>query len=553
MALTLFNTLTRQKEEFKPIDARNVRLYCCGPTVYNFAHIGNLRTYVFEDLLRRTIARSGFGLTHVMNITDVGHLQSDADEGEDKMAIASAREKKSPWEIAKFYEEAFFADCRKLGVLRPHIVCRATDHVQEMLDMIGRLEKNGYAYKSGGNAYNIYFDTAKFTSYADFARLPEAQLAQGRVEADANKRNPTDFVLWFTLQGSKYPNQIMKWDSPWGEGFPGWHIECSAMASKYLGEHIDIHCGGIDHIPVHHTNEVAQSEACFGHKWVNYWLHAEFLQVDNDKMSKSKDGFLTLQKVLDAGYSALHYRYLCLTAHYRGQLNFSWESLDGARATYDTLCHKADEWRAQFPVAAQPGAAAKSVIQKIDAAMQDDLNSPVALSALWEAMRSDTLPVPDKLAILDGADSALGLGGVTLDKPELSDVQEQFMAQREQARRDKNWAEADRLRGLLLEQGVMLKDRPEGTSWYKQVSLLLPENHHFDASNYEDTFYLLPAECNGKRVIVKLPLSLIGNFNPINSAKMREFYLQNFSKLQAAARKKHRPGEHEVVLDTISQ
>ncbi|HYD18230.1 MAG TPA: cysteine--tRNA ligase [Patescibacteria group bacterium] len=469
MPLHLYNTLTRQKEEFKPLEPKQVKLYCCGPTVYNYAHIGNLRTYVFEDLLRRTIARAGFALTHVMNITDVGHLQSDADEGEDKMALASAREQKSPWDIAKFYEEAFFADCRRLGILKPHIVCRATDHIPEMIGMVETLEQKGYAYKSGGNQPNVYFDTAKFPHYRDLARMPEAQDLQGRVEADDNKRNPTDFVLWFTLHGSKYPNQIMKWPSPWGEGFPGWHIECSAMATKYLGEYIDIHCGGIDHIPVHHTNEIAQSEGCFDHQWVNYWLHGEFLLLDNDKMSKSKDGFLTLQKVLDAGYTAMHYRYLCLTAHYRGQLKFSWDSLDGARTSYDTLCHKADEWRAAYPAAAQPGAAAKAVVQKIDAAMQDDLNSPIALSALWEAMRDEALPVPDKLAILDAADSALGLGGVTLDKPQLTKEQEDLLALRDTARRERNWAEADRLRAVLLETGLMLKDRPEGTQWYQKL------------------------------------------------------------------------------------
>ena len=467
MALHLFNTLTRSKEEFKAIDAKNVKLYCCGPTVYNFAHIGNLRTYVFEDLLRRTLARAGFGFTHVMNITDVGHLQSDADDGEDKMAIASAREQKSPWDIAKAYEEAFFDDCRKLGVLRPHIVCRATDHIPEMQDLIGCLEKKGVAYKAGGNQPNVYFDTAKFPAYSDFARLPEVQLAQGRVDADANKRNPTDFVLWFTLAGSKYPNQIMKWASPWGEGFPGWHIECSAMATKYLGEQIDIHCGGIDHIPVHHTNEIAQSEACLGHKWVNYWLHGEFLLLDDGKMSKSVDGFLTLQKVIDKGYNPLQYRYLCLQAHYRGPLKFSWESLDGARQAYDTLCHKADEWRAVAPAGAPPSPAAKAVIGRIDGAMQDDLNSPVALSALWEAMRNDALPGPDKLAILDAADSALGLGGATLSKPELSREQEALVFKREELRREKKWQEADDIRAKLASDGLLLKDRPEGTTWYK--------------------------------------------------------------------------------------
>lgn len=469
MALQLFNTLNRRKEDFKPIDPSMVKLYCCGPTVYNFAHIGNLRTYIFEDLLRRTLARAGFNLTHVLNITDVGHLQSDADEGEDKMSIASAREKKSPWEIAKFYEEAFFDDCRKLGILRPHIVCRATEHIADMLDMVRTLEKKGFAYRAGGNQPNVYFDTAKFPAYADFARLPEAQQAAARVEADANKRNPTDFVLWFTLQGSKYPNQIMKWESDYGEGFPGWHIECSAMATKYLGDQIDIHCGGIDHVPVHHTNEIAQSEACHGHKWVNYWLHGEFLLMDEGKMSKSKGDFMTLQRVIDAGYSPLHYRYLCLTAHYRGPLNFSFDSLDSARNTYDTLCHKADEWRAQYPVAAQLSATARGIVKKIDEAMQDDLNSPIALSVLWEALRDEELPVPDKLAVLDAADSALGLGGATLAKPELSREQEELVIKREALRREKKWQEADQIRDILAQDGLLLKDRPEGTSWYKKA------------------------------------------------------------------------------------
>jgi cysteinyl-tRNA synthetase len=468
MALTLYNTLTRQKEEFKPIDPQGgVKLYCCGPTVYNYAHIGNLRTYVFEDLLRRTLSRAGFGLTHCMNITDVGHLQSDADEGEDKMALAAKREQKSPWELAKYYEEAFFDDCRRLSILRPHVVCRATDHIHEMQEMIATLEKKGYAYKSGGNAPNIYFDTAKFPSYPELARLPPAE-GKARVDADEAKRNNADFVLWFTLEGSKYPNQIMKWESAWGTGFPGWHIECSAMASKYLGERIDIHCGGIDHIPVHHTNEVAQSEACFGHKWVNVWLHGEFLLMDEGKMSKSKGEFLTLQKLLDAGYSALHYRYLCLTAHYRGPLKLSFESLDAARQAYDTLCHKADEWRRTTQPAAKPSADTKAAIARIDAAMQDDLNSPVALAALWDVLRSDTLSVPDKLVVIDAADSALGLGGAGIGVPELTREQETLVHKREKLRRDKQWQEADGIRNELAAQGLLLKDRPEGTSWYKK-------------------------------------------------------------------------------------
>lgn len=465
--IKLFNTLTRQKEVFRPIVEGKASVYACGPTVYHYAHIGNLRTYVFEDLLRRTLARAGYQVNHVMNVTDVGHLQSDADEGEDKMSIAAEREQKSPWDIAKYYEDAFFEDTRRLGILRPHTVCRATDHIPEMIEMIETLEEKGFAYRSTGNDFNVYFDTSKFSAYADFARLPEAQLAQGRVEADPRKKNPTDFVLWFTLGGSKYPNQVMKWDSPWGEGFPGWHIECSAMASKYLGDRIDIHCGGIDHVTVHHTNEIAQSECCHGHQWVNYWLHGEFLIVDNGKMSKSRGDFLTLQKLIDDGYSPMHYRYLCLTAHYRSQLSFSYEALDHARQAYDTLCHKADEWRLQHTAGAV-GPAAKAVVEKIDQAMADDLNAPVALAHLWEALRDEALAPADKLAILEEADSALGLGGATLDRPQLSAEQEELITKRETLRQEKKWQEADDIRNLLAQQGLLLKDRPEGTSWYKK-------------------------------------------------------------------------------------
>jgi len=464
VTLYFYNTLARRKEEFRPIDAKDVKLYCCGPTVYNYAHIGNLRTYVFEDLLRRTLARGGCGMTHVMNITDVGHLQSDADEGEDKMALASKRERKSPWDIAKFYEEAFFNDCRRLGILRPHIVCRATEHVPEMIEMVKTLERKGYAYKAGGN---VYFDTARFSAYRELARLPEHEEAQSRVGGDAAKRNPQDFVLWFSLAGSKYPNQVMKWDSPWGDGFPGWHIECSAMASKYLGAHIDLHCGGIDHIPIHHTNEVAQSEACLGHKWVNCWMHGAFLIVDEGRMSKSKGGFLTLQKLIDEGYNPFHYRYLCLSAHYRGELWFSFDSLDAARQAYDTLCHKAGEWRSR-PQNTVVSPAAKAAIGKIDAAMADDLNSPVALSALWGAMRDEKLAPSDRLAVLDAADSAMGLGGAALERPRLLPEQETQILHRETLRREKKWKEADAVRDALAATGIMLKDRPEGTTYYKK-------------------------------------------------------------------------------------
>ena len=463
--IQFFNTLTRKKEAFVPIEAAKVRLYCCGPTVYNYAHIGNLRTYIFEDLLRRTLARAKYDVLHVMNVTDVGHLQSDADDGEDKMMLAQKRENKSPWEIAKYYEDAFFADCAQLEILKPHTVCRATDHIPEMIDMVKTLVAKGYAYQAGGNQPNVYFDTSKFTAYRDFARLVQDADAQARVDEDANKRNASDFVLWFTLEGSKYPNQIMQWDSPWGVGFPGWHIECSAMATKYLGEQIDIHCGGIDHIPVHHTNEIAQSECCSGHKWVNTWLHGEFLLVDAGKMSKSAGEFLTLQKLIKDGYRAAHYRYLCLTAHYRGQLKFSYDSLDQARNAYDTLCHKAEEIRGKGIVASATPKS-KAVVAAIDAAMRDDLNAPVALAALWAAMRDDSFTPAEQIFILDHADSAFGLGGVMLDRPQLTAAQHELLYQRDGARRTKDWGASDALRDQLLAQGIGLKDRPEGSSWY---------------------------------------------------------------------------------------
>jgi cysteinyl-tRNA synthetase len=322
MALRIFNARTRRVEAFLPIDPSRVQMYCCGPTVYDYAHIGNLRTYVFEDILRRTLELFGYTVKHVTNITDVGHLQSDADAGDDKIEIAARREHKSPRDIARHYEDEFFRHADLMRIKRPTLVCRATEHIDEMIDMVSRLMKRGHAYVVDGN---VYFEVATFPAYADFAGLDlQKQKATNRVELDPRKRDAADFVLWFSQ--SKYPNQVMKWPSPWGTGFPGWHIECSAMASKYLGEHFDIHCGGIDHIPVHHTNEIAQSECCHGRSWVNFWLHAEFLEIDKDKMSKSTHGFLQLDQIVADGFTPLDYRYLLLTAHYRSRLRFSYDS-----------------------------------------------------------------------------------------------------------------------------------------------------------------------------------------------------------------------------------
>ncbi len=473
--IQLYNTLTRTKEDFVPLVAGKAGIYCCGPTVYHYAHIGNMRSYLFEDLLRRTLARAKYDVTHVMNITDVGHLQSDADDGEDKMALAQKRENKSPWEIAKYYEDAFFTDCAQLEILRPHVVCRATDHIADMIAMVQVLVDKGFAYKGQGAQPNIYFDTSKFAGYRDFARLVIDAGAQARVDDDSSKRNAGDFVLWFTLEGSKYPNQIMQWDSPWGRGFPGWHIECSAMAMKYLGERIDIHCGGIDHIPVHHTNEIAQSECCTGHKWVNVWLHNEFLLLDQGKMSKSSGDFLTLQKLVRDGYRPAHYRYLCLTAHYRGQLRFSYDSLDQARTAYDTLCHKAEDIR-ENKIVAQASPRAKEAVAQIDAAMRDDLNAPVALAVLWDVVRGDYTPA-EQLYVLEQADSALGLGGVVLNRPQLTAAQQALLYQRDAVRRAKDWAASDALRDQLAAQGIGLKDRPEGSGWYIADRALFDAQH----------------------------------------------------------------------------
>lgn len=461
--IKFFNTLTRETQPLEPIKENEIGLYTCGPTVYSYAHIGNLRTYIFEDVLRRVLEKAGYSVKHVMNITDVGHLQSDADEGEDKMEVAARREKKSPWEIAKFFESAFFSDCADLNIQRPHVVCRATEHIPEMIEFVKALQDKGIAYAVDGN---VYYDTSKFPSYADFAKLDLAQMQEfGRVEQDTRKRNPQDFVLWFSQ--SKYPNQIMKWDSPWGVGFPGWHIECSAMASKYLGEQLDIHCGGIDHIPVHHTNEIAQSEGRYGHRWVNHWMHGEFLVLDKGKMSKSKGGTLTVATLKELGYDPMHFRYLCLNAHYRSQLKFSYDSLDGARNAYETLQHKLADW------AAEPETALTAQDKKLVAdyqgqfwrAMTDDLNAPLALSALWTGLRDDRMSTTAKQALFKTANEVLGI-----TKPEeemkLAPELEQLIKDRETARQEKNWKLADELRDKLSEQGILIKDRPNGTDWF---------------------------------------------------------------------------------------
>jgi cysteinyl-tRNA synthetase len=459
--LTLFNTLTRSIEEFTPIEPGKVRLYACGPTVYHYAHIGNMRTYIFEDVLVRALRHAGYDVAHVMNITDVGHLQSDADSGDDKMLIAARREKKSPWEIAEFYEQEFFRHSQLLNIKKPDVICRATGHIPEMMTMIGILLEKGFAYQSDGN---VYFDVSRFPTYADFAGLRmDAQVYSDRVTIDDRKRNQADFALWFS--NSKFPNQIMKWDSPWGTGFPGWHIECSAMATKYLGSHIDIHCGGVDHIPVHHTNEIAQSEGCLGHRWVNYWFHCEFLNVDAGKMSKSKGDFLTIDTLRNDGFDPRAYRYLVLSSHYRGGLKFSYEALEAAATTYGNLQNRIVDLRAASDASDEPGSpeARDRLAEAFWSAMYGDLHTPTALAALWAVARSTELSARQKLELLEAFDTVLGLDYGIESRRSLTPEQESLIAAREIARAERNWAEADRIRNLLVAQGIEIRDARTGS------------------------------------------------------------------------------------------
>lgn len=459
--VALFNTLSRKIEHFVPITPGVVKLYACGPTVYHFAHIGNLRTYIFEDLLRRCLEAAGYKIEHVMNITDVGHLESDADQGDDKMELAAKREAKSPWDIARSYEKAFFEDLEKLNIKKPEIICRATEHIKDMQDFVLELEKKGLTYTVDGN---VYFRIDKFPNYADFSRRNLEELREGaRVELDPRKENQLDFVLWFS--NSKFPNQIMKWDSPWGIGFPGWHIECSAMASRYLGDHFDIHCGGIDHISIHHSNEIAQSEGRFGHKWVNYWMHGEFLVLHKDKMSKSSGNFITLSSLQEKGFEPIYYRYLCLGAHYRSQLLFSYEALEGARNAFEGLKNRVLSFKLNVDKPKAPTRKLELNKAFFDA-INNDLDTPVALAIVWEMLKDHELSNTEKLELIRDFDNILGLGVDNFTAPILSDDHMALIQERELVRTQKNWAQADALRDQLLADGICIKDTKTGPQWY---------------------------------------------------------------------------------------
>ncbi len=451
MSLRLYDTYTRSLREFQPLREDYVGLYTCGPTVYNYAHIGNLRTYIFEDILRRTLEFNGYSVKHVMNITDVGHLVSDADTGEDKMEKGSRRTGKSAWEIAEFYSQAFREDLKRLNILEPHIWCRATDHIAEQIALIQCIEAKGYTYRLSDG---IYFDTSKLPDYGYLARLDVEGLQAGARIDIGEKRHPTDFALWkFSPSGQK---RQMEWDSPWGVGFPGWHIECSAMSAKYLGVFFDIHCGGEDHIPVHHTNEIAQTEACHGTRLANFWMHGYFLQVDEEKMSKSSGEFLRLQTLIDKGYDPLSYRLFCLSAHYRAKLNFTWESLDGAAISLDRLRNQVYEW-------GEPGDVDANYAHQFTEQVNDDLNMPRALAVTWEVARSD-LPAPIRKATILYFDRVLGLGLGDWQPPK-AEIPESILAlvqQRQQARSEKRWAEADALRQQIAAAGYEVEDTPQG-------------------------------------------------------------------------------------------
>ncbi len=462
--LRLFNTLARSEEEFVPIEAGKVRLYTCGPTVYDYAHIGNLRTYIFEDVLRRTLEAADFDVRHVMNITDVGHLESDADLGEDKLVIASRREHASPWDLARLYEKAFFEDCAALNILPPVIQARATDHIPEIIEFIQALDRQGHVYVVDGN---VYFDIQTYPPYAELARLRLDQPQEwARVDPDPRKKNPLDFVLWFSQ--SKFPNQIMQWDAPWGTGFPGWHIECSVLASKYLGDRIDIHCGGIDHITIHHTNERAQSEARFGHRWVNIWMHAEFLILDEQKMSKSGGGFVTLRSIKDRGFEPVHYRYFCLGALYRHPVRFSWEALSTARSSLEGLKNRVVSWKLRPAAGSQRGADATRHRERFWDAMSQDLHTPAALAVVWEVAKDAALGSQTKLELITEFDRILGLGVQDFERPQIPSAMEALIREREAAREAKDWKAADAIRNRLLEHGIQVKDSQQGTDWYTQ-------------------------------------------------------------------------------------
>jgi cysteinyl-tRNA synthetase len=452
--LTLYDNYERALRPFVPLRPGGpVGIYTCGPTVYDYQHIGNFRTFLFEDLLKRVLRWNGYRVRHVMNVTDVGHLTSDADTGEDKMEKGSRRTGRTAWEIAQLYTDAFLADMKALHIEDPDVLCRATDHIREQVEFIADIERKGFAYAT---ADGVYFDTSKQPGYGHLARLDKQGLAAGHRVEQGEKRHPTDFALWkFSPPGER---RQMEWESPWGRGFPGWHIECSAMAQKYLGDWFDIHCGGEDHIPVHHTNEIAQTEARVGTRLANFWMHGYFLLSNDAKMAKSAGEFLRIAALAERGYDPIAFRYLCLTGHYRSQLNFTWDALDAAQTGLERM--RAGFHALPADAATQPDAA---LVLRFTEMVNDDLNLPRALAVAWEALRGDA-PAAVKRATLAKFDEVLGLGLATWQPPAVAvpaDV-EALATARADARRVRNWAEADRLRKALADAGWDVEDRAAG-------------------------------------------------------------------------------------------
>ena len=466
----LYNSASRKRELFTPNSEDIVKMYTCGPTVYHFAHIGNLRTYIMEDVLEKALRYSGYNVKRVMNITDVGHLASDADEGEDKMLKGARRENKSVMEIAKFYTDAFFDDCDALNIKRPDVVEPATGCIDEYIRIVSALIEKGSAYLAGGN---VYFDTSTLEKYYIFNEHDEEDLAVGvreGVEEDTNKKNKNDFVLWFTK--SKFEDQALKWDSPWGVGYPGWHIECSGISLKHFGEDLDIHCGGIDNAFPHHTNEIAQSESFLGHKWCNYWFHVHHLNTDTGKMSKSKGEFLTVSLLKQKGYDPMVYRLFCLQSHYRRNLVFSWENLDNAAITYDKLIARIAALNGEGDVDEAAFAALK---ERFLTALNGDLNTSLAITAVYDVLKAKTNDAT-KLAALADFDRVLSLNMIkAADALRKKQAEEEaanadpeidgLVAQRTAAKKAKNFAEADRIRDELKARGIEIIDTPQGPKW----------------------------------------------------------------------------------------
>lgn len=460
----LYNTLSKKVEEFIPNEEGKVAMYTCGPTVYHFAHIGNLRSYIMEDVLEKHLRYVGYDVKRVMNITDVGHLTSDGDTGEDKMLKGAKREHKTVMDIARFYTDAFMEDCRKLNIKTPDVVEPATNCIPEFIHMIEVLLEKGYAYIAGEN---VYFDTSKLENYYVLSAQKEEELQVGvreDVDEDTNKKNKADFVLWFTK--SKFDNQELKWDSPWGVGYPGWHIECSCIGMKHLGEYMDIHCGGVDNIFPHHTNEIAQSEAYTGHKWCNYWFHVNHLNTKNGKMSKSKGEFLTVSLLEEKGYDPMVYRLFCLQSHYRKPLEFSWEALDNVATAYDKLIRRIQNLSDEGEV---DEAEVIAYQIKFAEAMGNDINTSSAITVLYDMLKADISDMTKK-KLVESFDQVLSLQLTRECEEEsvdagLSEYVEKMIEERKVAKKEKNFARADEIRDELAAKGIVLKDTREGTTW----------------------------------------------------------------------------------------